>query len=975
MKKIFIGLLIVSFLIISSILIVPSFIDWNQYKQKAIDELQNQTGLQLVINGDLKFSILPSPQFSVEKVGIQADKPEKYKNILEFERLNVAVELMPLLQGVINIGSITIKSPSIFIEKYEDGTLNLDTQKISSQDKGEAEQVGNLPDISLDNIEVKEAKISYYDHNAQSEQIVQNINADLAARSIFGPYKAQGSLFYDGHSINFDISTNVFDQNTGLITPQIEALIQPLGIELKYNGVLSLNDDLSVQGQTELALPDLTKLSDIFKSQTPFTAKGLLTADSNEVSFKNLKLFLGQQEIAGAFKAKLDPFQYELEIKTQDTLNLSKSMGNEIPFKTTDFDINFKGNDKKLEISAQKLNVDETKLKLSGSLDKLNQKRPVANLSITSQKIIVDDLAQQNGNGSSNATSIEDIIKNLSLPMDVNLNVQAKSLIYDGKEIRDLSLQTELTEDAIRIKNFNISNALGVQISSNATLTSLKTKPVVDSYMSIQTKNIKEFMTAFEFDASTLPSGLKSVDLKTKLVGSLNSLNMTSNMNAFGANILTKGVIKNALAEPSISGIEFQIKHKNMAQIIENITEIPVSDKNLRKPLDLYTKIDQEGSVFKLNDIKGDLSGTSVNGTLSLNTASKIPTVKGSLEFGNLKLAALADKKQSSSKERWSKESIDVTGLHSANVDIDLKANTINYGSWPLTKPEMKIVLREGNLDIKDLRAKIYGGSINAQINVQTDPKPRQPLYFESKSSFKNADIGQLAESLIGTQLVKLSGTGNVEMDIKSSGASVAALIYDLGGEGNVDAKDIILEGVDVNRFVRALSNDSKPGDTLTGLWKGTTAGGSTKFDTLQGDIKIEEGVVSLSQMNLDGTQTRIETDGKINLPEWTLETKHKMSVKSTEGSSSDVPPFEMSFKGSLDNPAQTFGKGLLEDYLDRKIKRKFNKILSDKFGVPVPSNDNKKQNAQQGKESSKPKTIEDAAEDAIKGVLDGLLR
>lgn len=138
--------------------------------------------------------------------------------------------------------------------------------------------------------------------------------------------------------------------------------------------------------------------------------------------------------------------------------------------------------------------------------------------------------------------------------------------------------------------------------------------------------------------------------------------------------------------------------------------------------------------------------------------------------------------------------------------------------------------------------------------------------------------------------------------------------------------------------------------------------------------------------MDLDGVEAAIQTRGIIHLPNWTLATKHKIIVKGIDGVPSDVPPFEMSFSGSLDNPAQTFGQGLLQDYLNRKIQRKFNKLLSKKLGLP--SNDNQEPEQQEQapdgassptepvqQEEQNPPELEDVAEEAIKDLLDGLLR
>jgi hypothetical protein len=86
---------------------------------------------------------------------------------------------------------------------------------------------------------------------------------------------------------------------------------------------------------------------------------------------------------------------------------------------------------------------------------------------------------------------------------------------------------------------------------------------------------------------------------------------------------------------------------------------------------------------------------------------------------------------------------------------------------------------------------------------------------------------------------------------------------------------------------------------------------------------------VNIQKLDLDGEKAQILTTGKVDLPRWQLATKHKITAKTKP----DVPPFDMAFSGSLDNPGQTFGQGLLNDYLKRKVDRKINKLLSDKLG------------------------------------------
>ena len=89
-------------------------------------------------------------------------------------------------------------------------------------------------------------------------------------------------------------------------------------------------------------------------------------------------------------------------------------------------------------------------------------------------------------------------------------------------------------------------------------------------------------------------------------------------------------------------------------------------------------------------------------------------------------------------------------------------------------------MLQNGTLQISDLKAGLFGGQVSLSSTVQTVSKPRQPVHFESRTRITGADLGRLSKALTGTQLVKLSGRGNLDMTLKSAGASPAALVHDL---------------------------------------------------------------------------------------------------------------------------------------------------------------------------------------------------
>ncbi len=827
MKRALSVIFIVIILSFGAVITAPSFIDLNAYKSKAIDEVKQRTGFELSLNGNLDFSIFPAPRFIAKDISIASPEGSKNANLLSFDRLDVNIELMPLFKGQVLVSSITLNKPVIALEMFKNGSLNILTKELQNiEDEGgsSSSSPNSAFDISLDNIRIKDGSFSYFDHKTKSSNSIQNINLDLSAKSLTGPFQAQGSMFYDGHALNLDFTSEAYDTVSKVLPSKLRLEVSPIGAIIKYAGAINFADAFSAQGQTTIELKNIEQLN------LPLQVKGLLSITEKNIDYKDFNMRLGDNEFGGTLRLDIAPFKYLLSLKSISDIGLAQ---HDFPFDNASVSLN-----------------------------------------------IVGDMSSMK-------------IKNSSIKMDRNI---------------------------FKISG-NVNHKKGLSGSIN-----------------ISVADIYALAKSLDIDLSSLPPNNKFAKITTNFSGSFDKMNISADISALGAKI--------------------------------------------------HAKITQSGQKYSLKDIKASMLKTSVKGQLDIDLGAKIPKIKGDLVFGDISINSVMQPQQSSNNKaqkpsstkiaaRWSKEHLNVAALHLLNADISLVANKIEYGAWSLLKPSLKLILNDGTLKISDLKAGVFGGTIAMNSNIITVAKPRQPIHVKSNITVENADLGRLSKAMLGgTQIVRISGKGGLLMDIKSSGASPAALIHDLSGSGSVNGYDLILDGVDVTRFARALSEESRVGDSVLGLWNGASKGGQSAFDTLDGAFVINQGVVQIDKMTLDGAASSIQTKGNINLPNWTLATKHKITVKGSDIAPSDVPPFEVSFSGSLDNPAQTFGQGLLDDYLKRKIQRKLNKFLSDKLGSPSNDNDAGANNTKQPQQNAAPApTAEDEIEDVIKDVLGDLLR
>src|SRR5690606_16626279 len=108
MKKLLIGIGALVVLVIAAALVGPSFYDWNSLKPQIAAQVRQATGRELAIDGDISLSILPAPTLSAEGVRFANAEGGSAPDMATLEALDVRVAFMPLLQGNIQVESVSL---------------------------------------------------------------------------------------------------------------------------------------------------------------------------------------------------------------------------------------------------------------------------------------------------------------------------------------------------------------------------------------------------------------------------------------------------------------------------------------------------------------------------------------------------------------------------------------------------------------------------------------------------------------------------------------------------------------------------------------------------------------------------------------------------------------------------------------------------------------------------------------------------
>ncbi len=326
MKKFGIGLLAVLVLLVAAVLVAPSFIDWNVYKDRIVAEAHKATGRELTIDGDISLALLPAPALSVENVRLANAVGGSEPTMVTLDSLKVRIAAWPLLQGRLQVDSVALVKPTILVEVLPDGRGNWDLgADEQSAESGEG-RAADLPgQVTLGSAIISDGTVIYRDAAAGRDERISGLNAEIAAESLKGPFAAQGEAEVRG------IET-VFEFNAGRLASEgasALALMLKLpasGTQVNFNGAISTHPDgMSLRGRVKAGGDDLAALFQVLGSgmaapplAKPFTVETDLALDAQRITATDVRFRQGDVSIEGAVHVSPGtPLDVQLNLSTQ----------------------------------------------------------------------------------------------------------------------------------------------------------------------------------------------------------------------------------------------------------------------------------------------------------------------------------------------------------------------------------------------------------------------------------------------------------------------------------------------------------------------------------------------------------------------------------------------------------------------------------------------------------------------------------
>jgi AsmA protein len=221
--------------------------------------------------------------------------------------------------------------------------------------------------------------------------------------------------------------------------------------------------------------------------------------------------------------------------------------------------------------------------------------------------------------------------------------------------------------------------------------------------------------------------------------------------------------------------------------------------------------------------------------------------------------------------------------MRSLDIDGSLRLDTLTLLGLTLQNIELKLKAQEGEWRMEPLSGAGYEGRLESRLTLDAR---RDVPRFAGRVQLQDVAIDGLLEALRQEES-KLLGTGNLSLEIDTSGATVSALTSALNGSGNVRFRDGAVRGINVARIIRQADarlrgetpvDDGEPNET--------------DFTELSGSFRIENGVVRNDDLVAHSPLLRVTGRGSADLPaqqlDYRLDTTLVATIEGQGGRSLD---------------------------------------------------------------------------------------
>ncbi|MDJ0946049.1 MAG: AsmA family protein [Kiloniellales bacterium] len=466
---------------------------------------------------------------------------------------------------------------------------------------------------------------------------------------------------------------------------------------------------------------------------------------------------------------------------------------------------------------------------------------------------------------------------------DANLNVQVGELTARDANYRDVALAGTLQQGKLMLKEGRIGDFAGSRLEIKGAFENLDQSPKAEVELKLGIGDPARLAKALGLDPEPYAK-LGPSEVAGSLAGDLTAFDLDLTLESLGGRFATEGRVQPLEGAGSFD-VAVRAEHRNLAFLLSRLADPSLEDRNLGG-LDLEAKLAGSADAFKLEDLKGRVGESAVEGGVAVELAGERPKIVAELASDSLPLAALlgagsgstggpsGGESSGGSDGRWSRTPIDVAGLLGFDAELTLKAGALVLEDLQIEQAAVDAELTDGILNLKSLA----GGFLGGKLTVIGKADLRDGIELGAGISAVDVELKPLLRQKFDFD--RAAGPVTMNADLVSRGRSEHDLIAGLDGQGTIEGKvtvtakqeeqvGAVLLGV-LGQELQQIRGVADASMLLLGAFAGRPA-------TLGGSFVLENGVATTRDTQLTGQGAVARLAGQADLVEWTLDSETKV--------------------------------------------------------------------------------------------------
>lgn len=471
-------------LIVFALLIAPSFIDLNSFKPQITAEVKKATGRDLVIDGPVSLSLLPTPSVGVTGVRFFNMPGAKNPDMVVVKSVTVRPSILALLTGNVEVSEVVLDQPKIVLEINAEGKPNWEFTPSVGEAKPAAPKPSSPKPLSLGALTFKDGTLIFSDAKSGLSVVAEKANLTASVGSIDGPYGLVGSATVNGAPLTFDLSVGAKGSD-GYAT---RVALSGGGGKINFKGNLSaLGPEARVTGTANVAADSLSGFIATLIGLAGLPAPSLPPLLAGKFSFEG-----GVELSQTAFAAK------DFKMKQGEDSGSGSIAVTLKPALAVDG-----------KLSIPKLNLDTWLATLS------HPATPAATPATTPAASTAPATNQPPPSPAPTATS-----DSLLATLNAKLALDVGEITYNKQAVRNVALELEARDGVVAVPKLNATLPGDMQVTARSTLSG-DTRPTASGDFSLVAPKLRETLKWLAVDTSSLPADkLERLSIKGQMTSS-----------------------------------------------------------------------------------------------------------------------------------------------------------------------------------------------------------------------------------------------------------------------------------------------------------------------------------------------------------------------------------------------------------------------------------------------------------------------